>query len=282
MASLKDYFDTDFKNTLSVRSYLKMRSDKSSEEIEAVERVHLDFDSNTKYISYYVPQTTNIFDVCLSLIKDPKRALASSESVEVQSGFVGEEKSSSSELKFSGRIFIYTENELTIEQIGQLKVVATKLGVSIRIRGPKLVTERSKLERPLAFISHDGRDKNDIARPLAIQLSSMICPVWFDEFSLKVGNSLRQSIEKGLKECEKCILVLSPNFLSNEGWTKKEFDSIFTRELLGNEQVILPIWCNVSKKDIYNYSPSLADRYAVNWSLGQKEVARQLYKAIIN
>ena len=282
MASLKDYFDTDFKYVLNAHRSLKMRSNKSNEEIEVVSRVHLDFDSNTKYISYYVPQTANVFDVCLSMIKKPEYALALDKGVEVQGSSAGEEQSSSSELRFSGRIFIYTENELTKEQIGQLKVVATKLGTSIRMRGPKFVKERSKREKPLAFISHDGRDKNDIARPLAIQLSTMMCPVWFDEFSLKIGNSLRQSIEKGLKECKKCILILSPNFLSNKGWTKKEFDSIFTRELLENEQVILPIWCNVSKKDVYDYSPSLADRYAVNWSLGKKEAARHLYKAIIN
>ena len=281
MASLKDYFDTDFKNVLSVHRSLKVRSNNNDEETEIIGRVHLDFDSNTKYISYYVPQAANVVGICLSLIKEPKHTLAASEGVEVHSGFVGEEQSSSLELKFSGRLFIYTENELTKEHIDQLKAVASELGISARIRGPKFVKERSKLEKPLAFISHDSRDKDDIARPLAIQLSTMLCPVWFDEFSLKVGDSLRQSIETGLKECKKCILILSPNFLSNEGWSKKEFDSIFTRELLENEKVILPIWYNVSKHDVYDYSPSLADRVAINWSLGKKEAARQLYKAIV-
>ena len=55
----------------------------------------------------------------------------------------------------------------------------------------------------------------------------MMCPVWYDEFALKVGNNLRTSIEAGIKKCKKCILVLSKNFFSNSGWTKKEFDSIF-------------------------------------------------------
>jgi TIR domain len=59
-----------------------------------------------------------------------------------------------------------------------------------------------------------------------------MCPVWYDEFALKIGDNLRDSIERGLKECRKCVLVLSPNFLTNGGWTKKEFDSIFTREIL--------------------------------------------------
>jgi hypothetical protein len=37
--------------------------------------------------------------------------------------------------------------------------------------------------------------------------------VWYDEFSLKVGDSLRESIEKGIKECKKCILILTQNYL---------------------------------------------------------------------
>jgi hypothetical protein len=112
--------------------------------------------------------------------------------------------------------------------------------------------------RPMAFISHDSRDKETTARPLAVSLSQTLCPVWYDEFSLNVGDSLREKIEKGLKECKRCILILTPNFLSNTGWTKKEFDSIFTRELLENENLVLPIWSGVTAKDVFEYSPALA------------------------
>ena len=108
----------------------------------------------------------------------------------------------------------------------------------------------------------------------------MMCPVWFDEFSLKIGDSLRESIEKGLKECKKCIIILSPHFFSNEGWTKSEFDSIYTREIIDNVNVMLPVWHNVTKKEVYEYSPKLANIFGITWASGEKEVARQLYKAI--
>jgi hypothetical protein len=104
--------------------------------------------------------------------------------------------------------------------------------------------------------------------------------VWYDEYSLKVGHSLREQIEKGLKECKKCILILTPNYLSNEGWGKKEFNSVFTRELIEKQNVVLPVWHNVSAREIYEYSPSLADRVALNWSAGVEEVARKLKHAI--
>ena len=107
-----------------------------------------------------------------------------------------------------------------------------------------------------------------------------MCPVWYDEFSLKVGDSLRESIEKGIKECHKCVLVLSPNFLSNTGWTKVEFNSIFTRQIMEDTNLVLPIWNGVSAKDVYEYSPSLADKVGIQWSLGKEEVARQIYRVL--
>jgi hypothetical protein len=108
----------------------------------------------------------------------------------------------------------------------------------------------------------------------------MMCPIWFDQYSLKVGDSLRESIENGLRECQKCILILTPNFLNNNGWTKREYDSIFTRELVEKEKVILPVWCDITVEDIYKYSPILADRVGAQWSNGVEEVARKLLIAI--
>ena len=80
-------------------------------------------------------------------------------------------------------------------------------------RMPQYAESRSSHQRPLAFISHDSRDKADIALPLALMLEERNCPVWYADFSLRVGDSLRESIERGLKETRKCILLLSPNFL---------------------------------------------------------------------
>ena len=77
--------------------------------------------------------------------------------------------------------------------------------------------------------------------------------------------SLRESIEDGLKNTKKCVLILTENFLKNSGWTKTEFNSVFTREMIFNEKVIIPIWFNIKKEDVYEYSPSLADTFALVW-----------------
>ncbi len=153
-------------------------------------------------------------------------------------------------------------------------------GYYLSIRDREYARKRSASEKPLAFISHDSRDKDGLVRQLAHEMVRLMCPVWYDEYSLKVGDSLRASIEKGLKEARKCIIILSPNFLSNEGWSKAEFDSIFTREILERTNVILPVWHNVGAKEIYNYSPRLADKVGLPSSLGVEELARRLSGAV--
>ncbi len=128
---------------------------------------------------------------------------------------------STSTIATNKRMFIYSETDLSQEQIRQLQSAAAIGGHEVQFRSKAYVDGRTMLEKPLAFITHDSRDKDKVARPIAIALQKMLCPVWYDEFSLKVGDHLRESIERGLKECKKCgHSFLSPNFFSNTGWSR--------------------------------------------------------------
>jgi predicted nucleotide-binding protein len=64
------------------------------------------------------------------------------------------------------------------------------------------------------FIIHASEDKDDFVRPLAEALKVWGIEVWYDEFSLKEGESLRESIDKGLARCRYAIVVLSPAFFA--------------------------------------------------------------------
>lgn len=178
------------------------------------------------------------------------------------------------------RVFLYSEVDLSDEQVSDLQKNARRIGHDLQFRGKTYARERHKREKPEAFISHDARDK-EIARTIAARLQTMLCSVWYDEYSLDLGDNLRTSIEKGLKECKKCVLILSSNFMSNTGWGKKEFDSIFTREVIEGANIMLPIWHGVTKQMVYDYSPSLLNVKGANWSeLGEDEVCRQIFRAI--
>ena len=48
------------------------------------------------------------------------------------------------------------------------------------------------------FISHASEDKDDVVRPLAAELAAAGLSVWYDEYELRVGDSLRRKIDKGI------------------------------------------------------------------------------------
>ncbi|WP_228725500.1 toll/interleukin-1 receptor domain-containing protein [Klebsiella michiganensis] len=110
------------------------------------------------------------------------------------------------------------------------------------------------------FISHASEDKDDFVRSLANSLISHGLNVWYDEMTLRIGDSLRQKIDKGLANSRVGLVVLSPAFIS-KGWTNYELDGIVTRAISG-EQILLPIWHNITKQEVIDFSPSLADKVA--------------------
>jgi len=112
-----------------------------------------------------------------------------------------------------------------------------------------------------AFISHASEDKDKVARPLANALTRLGFRVWYDEFELKVGDSLRQTIDKGLINSRYGIVILSPSFFA-KNWPQYELNGLTSREIAG-EKVILPVWYKITKVDLLAYSPNLADKVAV-------------------
>lgn len=111
------------------------------------------------------------------------------------------------------------------------------------------------------FICHAGEDKADVVRPLAHALRARNVEVFYDELTIKIGDSLRRTIDKGLIASHFGVVVLSPSFFG-KGWPNYELDGLVTREVAGGRQLILPIWHNVTKKDVMGYSLSLADKVA--------------------
>lgn len=111
------------------------------------------------------------------------------------------------------------------------------------------------------FISHASEDKEEFVRPLASALMAHGLNVWFDEMTLRIGDSLRQKIDRGLANSRVGLVVLSPDFIK-KGWTNYELDGIVT-STVSSEQILLPIWHNITKQQVVDFSPSLADRSLV-------------------
>jgi hypothetical protein len=112
------------------------------------------------------------------------------------------------------------------------------------------------------FISHASEDKESLVRPLALALAQHGFKVWYDEFELKLGDSLSKSIDHGLANSLYGIVVLSRAFFS-KNWPQYELEGLNARQMVG-EKVVLPIWHGITREDILRYSPPLADRLAID------------------
>jgi TIR domain len=129
------------------------------------------------------------------------------------------------------------------------------------------------------FISHAGEDKDTVARPLSKALEARGWSVWFDEFELTLGDSLRRSIDRGLAESRFGLVILSPSFFAKQ-WPQRELDGLTTREIAGSTKVILPVWHEVNHAYVASFSPLLADKLAVQSTVGISTIVDQIERAL--
>ena len=129
------------------------------------------------------------------------------------------------------------------------------------------------------FISHASEDKDAIARPLAMELRQLEYVVWFDEFELKVGDSILRKIDEGLRKCRFGIVILSPDFFKKE-WPQKELDGMAALEDSRKTKVILPVWHKIGRKEVASFSPVLAGRLATSSDKGLAVVVADLRRVL--
>lgn len=129
-----------------------------------------------------------------------------------------------------------------------------------------------------AFISHASEDKEVFVRPLASALAENGLEVWYDDFELRVGDSLLESINRGLAESDYGIVILSPAFFEKQ-WPQRELAGLVARET-GEHKIILPVWHDIGVEEIRRRSPILADRKAARSESGLEQVVRDLLRVI--
>jgi hypothetical protein len=112
------------------------------------------------------------------------------------------------------------------------------------------------------FISHASEDKAGIVRSLVAALEREGVNVWYDEFQLRVGDSLRRKIDAGLARSRFGMVVVSHAFFA-KNWPQYELDGLVSLELAGRQR-ILPVWHEITKDEVLDHSPSLADKVALS------------------
>ncbi len=129
------------------------------------------------------------------------------------------------------------------------------------------------------FVSHAWEDKEDFVDEFVEALTALGVRVWYDKNQIKWGDSMRERIDDGLKKSRFGVAVLSPNYIAeNKYWTKAELDGLFQLESV-NGKTLLPIWHNLTKQQVMNYSPIIANKLAMTTaSMTAQEIAAEILK----
>lgn len=131
------------------------------------------------------------------------------------------------------------------------------------------------------FVSHAWEDKEDFVDNFVASLRDLGVKVWYDTTQIKWGDSMRERIDDGLKKSRFGVAVISPNYIAeNKYWTKAELDGLFQLESV-NGKMLLPIWHNLTKQQVINYSPIIANKKAMTTAtMTAQEIAEELLKII--
>ncbi len=182
-------------------------------------------------------------------------------------------------LRFLETIYDPDQRERIIKVTTTAKILGP-VGMPSRDRATSkhIIVERTPDFTWDAFICHASEDKDKFVRQLATELKSNGLNIWYDEFTLKIGDKLRQRIEHGLVHSRYGIVVLSHHFFEKD-WPQDELDGLDSKER-NSQKVILPVWLDVDHEFVATYSPMLSGRLAARASDGMKKVISDLVSVI--
>lgn len=124
------------------------------------------------------------------------------------------------------------------------------------------------------FISHASEDKQPFVRNLAEALKSEDIDVWYDEYEIKPGMSIRESVDIGLASCDAGLIILSQNFFKKK-WTIWELNG-FIQKMLNGSAMLIPVLYNIKHENLLQISPSLSDILALSSEEGIVAIAQKV------
>lgn len=169
-------------------------------------------------------------------------------------------------LRDKNKIIDSLKNELEIKKYELLISAAT------------LEVKKEEQKEYDAFLSHASEDKKIIADKLVKKLIGQGLKIWYDDFCIKPGDSIREKIDEGLLKSRHGLLLLSKNFFKKD-WCKKELNALFLKNIDNIKNKIFPIWFGVNHDDVKNYSLLIADIKAFRLS---EDNIDEIIKDIIN
>ncbi|NDF25831.1 MAG: toll/interleukin-1 receptor domain-containing protein, partial [Thaumarchaeota archaeon] len=166
--------------------------------------------------------------------------------------------------------------EITFDIFNKIRTRAPQDTAKKKTPSNTTSNESTSINKSDVFICHAHEDKDAVARPLANKLRELGLSVWYDEFNLRLGKSIRGTIDEGLKSSSYGVVILSKTFFAKE-WTKLELDALVAI-FNTSEDRILPIRYGLTPDEVSKISPILAGIFSRSWDEGLENLANEVYQ----
>lgn len=166
--------------------------------------------------------------------------------------------------------------DLQAERATQRNLPTVQTPVTLEATAPQVNTAA---QRDI-FISHASEDKIYV-RKLVHALQTFGITVWYDEFEIQPGYSIREEIARGLAASTYGLVVLSRAFMNPEKkWTHQELGGLRATEQPRQKQII-PIWLDITRDDVLAYDAILADLHALDANaLSTEQIAERINRRL--
>ncbi len=133
-------YNDDFKDYLRIDSTVDYHSLRGDAHVRGMQQLVINFESNSEFLSFYVPSTGIVYSVCFNIADNIEELLRNSRKLLISEQKKGDfNKSQSIDLTFSGVVYLYTEDAL---DEGGMAAVTNKFkthNIAVRFRNPSNV-----------------------------------------------------------------------------------------------------------------------------------------------
>ncbi len=130
--------------------------------------------------------------------------------------------------------------------------------------------------RKTVFISYSHHDRKFVER-LAKRLKKLEFDVWWDQWEIKVGDSIIQKVADGIKNSAFLVVVLSRNSVKSS-WVQKELNTALGQQLAEKSITVLPILIDKFKPD--QIPPLLSDIKRADFTTSYVKGFAEVIKAL--
>ncbi|ROS29585.1 TIR domain-containing protein [Rathayibacter sp. PhB127] len=126
------------------------------------------------------------------------------------------------------------------------------------VQNTETAADAGQMNANTTFVSHASEDKKYVKNLVDTLLRYQI-KVWYDDYEIDVGDSIRTKINEGLTQSDYGVVVFSHNFFKKK-WPKKELASL---DILLEEGRLLPVLYEITIDEVRAYDALSSDIKAV-------------------